>query len=117
MNAEKERELYKLEPERLAYMVAWRDRYIRALEERVEGMEEQKQLLNALLLCALADRATPCENGCREAVLTREAVSLALEHWESVAEPCEQGYLIRFTPKAEEAVTGEGADGTEETGA
>ncbi len=113
MNAEKERELYKMEPERLAYMVAWRDRCIQALEERVQGMEEQKRLLEALLLCALTDSAVQKEDGSREIVLSREAVSEALHRWEPGAEPCEEGYRICFTPVTEQ---GEGADGTEKEG-
>ena len=113
MNAEKERELYKMEPARLAYMVAWRDRCIEALEERVQGMEEQMRLLEALLLCALTGSATQCADGSREIVLSREAVSEALCCWESGAEPCEQGYRIRFTPVVQKE---EGADGTEEEG-
>jgi hypothetical protein len=111
MNAEKERDLYKLEPARLAYMVAWRDRYIKALEERVQGMEEQKVLLEALLLCALADGAVPCEDGSREILLTRNAVSEVIRSCETVAEPCEEGYRIRFIPVS---ACGEGADGTKE---
>ena len=111
MNAEKERELYKKEPERLAYMVAWRDRYIESLEERVQGMEEQKQLLEALLLCALAERASEIGDGRREVVLSREAVAEALHRHVCTAEPCEAGYRILFA-----AVTEEEADGTEEAG-
>lgn len=114
MKAEKERTLYEKEPERLAYMVAWRDRYIEALEERVKGWEETHALLQALLYCALADRAAVLEDGSRETVLTREAVSEAVAAWESAARVCEEGYAVRFTPRLQGSdEEGAGEDGAE----
>jgi hypothetical protein len=41
------------EVKRLEYMVAWRDRYIRTLEERLQGREEENLMMQALLFYAL----------------------------------------------------------------
>ena len=60
---EEKKDTVKEENARLAYMVAWRDRYIQKLEERVSGHEEANDILQALLFFALMKTGEPDEAG------------------------------------------------------
>ena len=41
------------DPNRAAYMIAWRDRYIEKLEQIIEGRAQERQMLDCLLFYAL----------------------------------------------------------------
>lgn len=94
--------------DRLAYMIAWRDRYIERLKEQLQGREEESAMQSALLFYALFEKARGDE--VREVTIGREALSELLSVWSCSVAPTEEGYLVRFRKKSEES-----ADGGEET--
>ncbi|MBQ8358030.1 MAG: hypothetical protein IJX39_09535 [Clostridia bacterium] len=116
---EKERELPDADPRRSAYMIAWRDRYIKALEEKAAGQEEENALLSALLFYALI-RASGEGEERREVTIPKGDLSALLGAWECRAEDGGEAYRVRFVPGGSErdkpADRGEGSsDGAQGT--
>ena len=60
MNEEKKTDL-ALDPDRAAYMIAWRDRYIERLQQRLTGREEENAMMSTLLFYGLFHAATEHE--------------------------------------------------------
>ena len=86
------------DPQRAAYMVAWRDRYIARLEETLAGREEERSLLCALLQYALqkgAGKAAEISIDKAELKAMLGEVSCAVENGETA-------YTVRFSPKESE---------------
>lgn len=118
---------------RFAYMIAWRDRYIEALQERLAGWEEKDALLCSLLYCALARIASEGEKEDeREVLIDKSEVTKLLGAFECHASDTGDAYTVRFTKKkecvqdntqeiaqnadqenAQESIAGEHADGGE----
>lgn len=97
----------KKEKKRLDYMIAWRDRYIERLQERLAGREEENELLTALLFCTLAGKSESSE-AC-DAYIAAESLRKALNAWQCKVVREEGGYRLHFSIK-ESADDGEAAE-------
>ena len=86
------------DPQRAAYMLAWRDRYIRRLEETLAGREEERALLCALLQYALQKGAGA---SCEIAIDKAELKAL-LGGFTCAVEDGENAYTVRFLPQEKE---------------
>ena len=103
-NRKKEKQSRAEERRRYDYMIAWRERYIRRLQEILEGKEEELKLLNALLAVSLQALtgegdgicAERCEGG---AVLRikKEAVRLMLGRMQASCTEEEGGFVLTLT--------------------
>ena len=106
------------DPRRLAYMIAWRDRYIAALQEQLAGREEQERLLCALLHYALAAIAGASGGKeAREVQIPKEEVAKALDAWECRTEELGGSYCVRFEKRSQASApdgAGDDANGGEE---
>ena len=71
------------DPKRAAYMIAWRDRRIAALEETIAGYREESKLMEALLAFALCRAARPRKDGTRALRIPKEQLTAMLGAWES----------------------------------
>ena len=107
------------DPRRFAYMIAWRDQYIAALQERLAGWEEKDVLLCSLLHYALAAAADP--NDAQEEFevqIPKAEIAKRIGEWECHAEDKDDCYCVRFTKKqqdvAPEMSTEELSDGGEQ---
>ena len=103
------------DPRRFAYMIAWRDKYIEALQEQLAGWEEKGDLLSSLLYCALfrvaSEADAPNE---REVLIQKSELTALLGTFECHASDAGDAYAVRFTQKQEsvqESTAGEHADG------
>ena len=118
MKNEKEtaKEPFENDP-RLAYMIAWRDRYIATLQEQIAGWEEKDDLLCSLLFYALFHMTSEDdEPNEREARIDKAELADLLGVWECHAKDKGDLYCVRFTKKEESATesdAGEHADGGE----
>ena len=106
------------DPRRLAYMVAWRDRYITRLEEQLQGREEENRLLSALLRVALTavvggdeGVAVTERDGESRLFIARELMQRELRFASSAVVDEPEGYYIRFLPALREEGADEGSDG------
>ena len=90
------------ESERMAYMIAWRDRHIERLQEIVEGYEQECALLEALLCFALQKAASEQEEGSRVLEIPKAELKALLGKWECSTKNGESFYTLTFTPKKEE---------------
>jgi hypothetical protein len=88
---------------RLAYMVAWRDRYIERLEEALQGREEEARInLSLLGFClrelSLGGQHLKTEESDRQRMLhlPKDAVREALESCYAAVEQDEAEYRILF---------------------
>lgn len=88
------------DPAKAAYMLAWRDRYIESLQERLAGREEENEMLSALLFCALFQRSTRCETGEREVLIPTKLVTELLGKWQSHVISAGENYAVRFSNRA-----------------
>ena len=88
------------DPRRFAYMIAWRDRYIAALQERLAGWEEKDVLLCSLLHYALTAMAN-AEDGRNEyeVEIPKDELTKRLGEWECHAEDQSDSYRVCFTKK------------------
>ena len=100
---EKRRDKENENEARLAYMVAWRDRYIARLEDALKGREEEAQInLSLLGFClralSLGDRPLKTEENDRQRTLhlPKDAVREALESCYAAVEQDEAEYRILF---------------------
>ena len=92
-------------PDRAAYMIAWRDRYIAKLEEINRGREEERKMLDCLLFYALFGMAKGAPGEGREVLISRESLRELLGAWRCRTEQVDGGYRVCF----EAAREGEGA--------
>ena len=90
----------QMDPGRAAYMISWRDRHIEKQRELIEGYEEQRTLMEALLAVALWHTASE-ENGVRTVRIPKEVLSRVLGQYASEVESEEDAFLIRFFEKRE----------------
>lgn len=99
MNEEKKTDL-ALDPDRAAYMIAWRDRYIERLQQRLTGREEENAMMSTLLFYGLFHAATEHE-GERCVRIPTQAVAELLGQWQchTVSEGAD--YAVYFTPRSE----------------
>lgn len=94
------------DPDRAAYMIAWRDRHIEKQKQLIEGLEEELSLLEALLAFALWQRASEEEQG-RVLQIPKKEVSEALAACECEVENGEDAFTVRFRAKSVPADGGE----------
>lgn len=104
---EKAAERAHREEQRAAYMIAWRDRCIEKLRERVEGAEEEIALLLSLLfyaLCHGAGAGTPSGSAGEQHSFSidKKELSALMGAWRYTVENGEESYRVTFRP----AVTG-----------
>lgn len=100
------------DPDRAAYMIAWRDRYIERLQERLAGREEENAMLSTLLFYALC-RTAEADGGERRAPIRVKEVAELLGKWSCHTESDGENYTVRFTPRLTAEVT-DAAEGREE---
>ena len=84
------------DPNRAAYMIAWRDRYIARLEQMLEGRAEERRMLDCLLFYALFGMARGADGEGREVVISREALRELLGAWRCRTEQVDGGYRVLF---------------------
>lgn len=107
MNTEEQKDLQSLDQNRLAYMVAWRDRYIEKLEERLKGHEEENAMLQTLLFYALVTVGRPGDAGELQIPVSKRAVAETLGKWQCDTTDGGDDYLVTFTPVKEAVEAGE----------
>ena len=95
------------DPERAAYMIAWRDRHIEKQKQVIAGYEEQLTLVQALLAFALLQKASE-DAGARVVRIPKKELSEAICAYTSEVEGDEDAFTVRFLPKTE------GPDGGEQ---
>lgn len=95
------------DPQRAAYMLAWRDRYIERLEEMLSGHEEEQKLLCSLLYYALFSAADTQMGKPHEVVIDKEELRALMGEWSCTVENGEKGYTVRFSQQ--EKVCSDGA--------
>lgn len=90
------------DPRRFAYMIAWRDKYIEALQEQLAGWEEKDALLCSLLYYALASLASETDGQDeREVLIDKREVTKLLDAWECHVRDTGDAYCVRFSKKQE----------------
>lgn len=94
-----ERMQHPHDPDRVAYMIAWRDRYIEALQERIAGREEENEVLSALLFGALFRIAEEQADGSLRVLIPTEEVARLLGSWTCQTVTEGENYAVRFTPR------------------
>ncbi len=94
------------DPDRAAYMIAWRDRHIEKQNELIRGYEENLSLMEALLAFALWRQAQESE-GVRVARIPKKEVSEMLHRYESEVQDGEEEFLVHFRPVQEPTDGGE----------
>ncbi len=99
MNEEKKTQL-PLDPDRAAYMIAWRDRYIESLQQRLAGREEENAMMSTLLFYGLFHAAAVCE-GKRCVRIPTQAVAELLGRWQCHTVSEGTDYAVYFTPRSE----------------
>ena len=87
------------DPQRAAYMIAWRDRYIERLEDTLKGREEERQLLCSLLYYALFSAADKQMGKPHEITIDKEELRALLGEWSCTVENGEKGYTVCFSPQ------------------
>ena len=92
------------DPDRAAYMIAWRDRYIERLQERLAGREEENDMLSTLLFGTLFHKAKICENGERRVRIPVKVIAELLGRWRCHTESDGENYAVCFTPRTLEGV-------------
>ncbi|MBE6703229.1 MAG: hypothetical protein E7585_07465 [Ruminococcaceae bacterium] len=107
MNNEAEKSLTALSKERLAYMVAWRDRHIEKMQDRLAGREEVNDMLQTLLFYALARVADRRGNGVREIRIPKAEITAALGQWGCDTTDGGDHYLVTFTEARKPSKHGE----------
>ena len=102
----------KQKEERLAYMIAWRDRYIERLRERVEGREEEVTLLLSLLFYALcrgagADATPAGELGEHTFSIEKKELAALRGARQYSVENSDSAYQATIRPRAGESSEGQ----------
>ncbi len=88
------------DPERAAYMIAWRDRHIEKQKEMIAGYEQSLALMEALLAFALLQRASE-EGEARVVCIPKKELSAALSGYASEVQDSEDAFIVRFLPQTE----------------
>lgn len=94
------------DPDRAAYMIAWRDRHIEKQNELIKGYEEGLSLMEALLAFALLQNASE-EQGVYIARIPKAKVSEMLGKYQSEVVDGEEEFTVRFHPVQEPEDGGE----------
>ena len=94
------------DPDRAAYMLAWRDRHIEKQREIIAGYEEQLALMEALLAFALWQRASETQDG-RIIRIPKGELRAVLSGYTSEVENGEDAFTVRFLPQTEPQDGGE----------
>jgi hypothetical protein len=105
MEKKTKKERLQEERRRYEYMIAWRERYIHRLQELMEGKEEERALLNALLAVALEALAGNGEGVRAEAgeagktlAISKEAVRASLGKFTCQCAEEAEAYALTFLP-------------------
>ena len=85
-----------LDQERVAYMIAWRDKHIADQDALLRGYLEERQLLDALLFYALFSSSQGAKGEVRETVIPKEGLRELLDGWRCVVENGKDAYHLRF---------------------
>lgn len=88
------------DPERAAYMIAWRDRHIEKQNELIKGYEENLSLMEALLALALWQRASGSEEERVARILKKELSDMLGKYTSEVQEEAD-AFLVKFRPEGE----------------
>ena len=83
------------DPDRAAYMIAWRDRHIEKQNALIKGYEEELSLMEALLAFALWQGASEAQEG-RVARIPKKAVSEMLSKYKCEVQDGEEEFLVYF---------------------
>ena len=94
------------DPDRAAYMIAWRDRHIEKQNELIRGYEENLSLMEALLAFALWQGAAQ-EGEQRVAHIPQRELSEMLGKYASEVQEGEGEFIVRFYPVQEPIDGGE----------
>ena len=94
------------DPDRAAYMIAWRDRHIEKQNELIRGYEENLSLMEALLAFALWQSATQ-QGEQRVAHIPQRELSAMLGKYASEVQEGEGEFTVRFYPVQEPMNGGE----------
>ena len=94
------------DPDRAAYMIAWRDRHIEKQNELIRGYEESLSLMEALLAFALWQNASENEDGYRVGI-PKNALSEMLGKYKSEVADGETEFTVYFRPLQEPMNGGE----------
>ena len=98
------------DPDRAAYMIAWRDRHIEKQGELIAGYEQELALVQALLALALLQGASE-EEGARVVRIPKAALHAALGRYEARVEEGGDAFTVRFLAKKEPQDGGEQSAG------
>ena len=98
------------DPDRAAYMIAWRDRHIEKQNELIKGYEEGMSLLESLLALALLQRASE-EQGAYVARISKSEMSDMLGKYTSEVTDDGEEFVVRFHPVQEPDNGGEQSAG------
>lgn len=98
MRTEEKSDLFSMEKDRLVYMVSWRDRYIKSLEARLAGHEEESAILQTLLFYALVKAGRENEKGNTEIRIAKREIAELLGKWRCEAIREGEEYSVTFTP-------------------
>ena len=94
------------DPDRAAYMIAWRDRHMEKQKQLIEGYEEQLALMEALLAFALLQKASE-EGAGRVVHIPKKELSALLACYTGEVEDGEECFTVRFLAKTEPSDGGE----------
>ncbi len=83
------------DPDRAAYMIAWRDRHIEKQNALIKGYEEELSLMEALLAFALWQRASE-EGNERIVRIPKKEVSEMLSRYASEVKDGEEEFVVCF---------------------
>ncbi|MBQ8341152.1 MAG: hypothetical protein IJY22_02095 [Clostridia bacterium] len=89
----------QLTPHRAAYMIAWRDRYIEDLQNRLAGREEENRMLSTLLFCTLLERATEAADGQLRVLIPTATVAKLLGRWQCRSVSEGENYAVYFSER------------------
>ena len=94
------------DPDRAAYMIAWRDRHMEKQKQLIAGYEEQLALMEALLAFALLQKASEEEAG-RVVRIPKKELSALLASYTGEVEDGDEFFTVRFLAKTESGDGGE----------
>ena len=97
---EEKKFLRESDRKRMEYMIAWRERYIRTLEERLQGREEENLMLQTLLFHALCAAGERDGQGNARVSICKQEVTDSLGKWRCDAIDEGESYLVTFSPAA-----------------
>ena len=98
------------DPDRAAYMIAWRDQHIAKQNELIRGYEENLSLMEALLAFALWQGAEQC-GAERLAHVPKGVLGEMLGRYTSEVREQGEEFTVRFSPVQEPIDGGEQGEG------